>query len=86
MYKLLGYNHLSGTSKKSNRPYDFFQLHLATPFDSRRNPGACGDEVFAIACDPQTFAMAGVTPNDIGALFDLAFDRTGRVTALLPNS
>lgn len=86
MYELLGFNRLSGTSKKNNRPYDFYQLSLGAPYDRQRNPNAVGSEVFTISCDPQTFDSACILPSDIGRRLNVMFDRYGRVAALTCDS
>lgn len=83
-YRFLGYNRLSGKSKKTGNDFDFYTLDFAVPYDALRNPRAVGDQACQLNCSPAVFQEAQICPSDIGCLFDIRFDRFGRVEALLP--
>lgn len=83
-YRFLGYNRLAGKSKKTGNDFDFYTLDFAAPYDAARFPRAVGDQALQFNCSPQVFQAAQISSSDIGCLFDVRFDRFGRVEALSP--
>lgn len=71
--KLLGYTHLSGTSKKSGKPYDFYSLAIS--YDGER--GYIGKRVMEVTVNPD--GVAGI--DKIAPPFDcfVTRDLNGRI-------
>lgn len=78
---LVGVLHLSGTSKKTGEPYDFYTLQYLDPHhnDDRVCGTVCVNDV---ACDPEMLLKSGV---DLRRLEDefipiyVSFDRRGNL-------
>ena len=75
MYEVLGKLHLSGTSKKTGRPYDLNLLFIA--FDSGR-AGVVGRECDKYPCSPELYNL--VNPGDV--FNTMLFDGRGQVCEL----
>lgn len=65
---VLGKEHMSGTSKKTGKPYDSNVVHVAY-----KKNGVEGQTVESVWLDPSFIALAHI---DVGKVYDL--DRDGR--------
>lgn len=75
-YRIVGVEHVAGTSKRTGRPYDMDMLHVVTEEPSRKKDfvGCEADKIpisrdsGILTCQPQ--------PGDI---YDIGFNRAGYV-------
>lgn len=84
MNRLTGYIHRSGKSKKTGNDYDFYELSFITPYPSTFAADTVGDSAFTVTCVPQVFKDAAISADSVGHLFNLGFDRFGRLSGLSP--
>lgn len=82
---LFGVVHLSGVSKKSGEPYDFYLLNYVDPNsdDDRLIGSACVSDV---SCDPDMLASSGIDLDVLNAggyiHCYVSFDRRGNLINL----
>lgn len=75
-YKIIGVEHIKGTSKKTGRPYDMDILHVTT-IDPPRNREIIGNEVDKITISRDSGILTR-TPQP-GQIYDIGFNRSGYV-------
>ena len=75
-YKIIGVEHMAGTSKKTGRPYDMDILHVMS-LDAPRNREIIGNEVDKITISRDTGILTR-TPEP-GQVYDIGFNRSGYV-------
>lgn len=75
-YKIIGVEHISGTSKKTGRPYDMDILHVMS-MESPRNREIIGNEVDKITISRDTGIL--IRTPEPGAVYDIGFNRSGYV-------
>lgn len=75
-YKIIGVEHMEGTSRKTGRPYDMDILHCVA-MDKPRNREIVGNEVDKITISRDTGILAArPQPGDV---YDIGFNRAGYV-------
>lgn len=78
-YKLIGYKHISGKSKKTGEPYDGYVLHVTI---KSTDHGFIGEECLSPYADRPLVETAAGFPYQIGDPLDIRFDARGRVTGV----
>lgn len=75
-YKIIGVEHISGTSRKSGRPYDMDVLHVMA-IDKPRNREFVGNEVDKITIGRDS----GILDHSpvVGDVYDIGYNRAGYV-------
>lgn len=74
--KVIGKQHMEGTSKKTGQPYNFNAIHYNAPAR-----GVEGVAAKTVNLDPSLFPFSDVI---IGAEYDLQFDERGYCVSFLP--
>ena len=74
--KVLGKVHLSGTSKKTGKKYDFIQLHCAVP-----QRGVDGEAAKVISVSPHIVNYDSIIP---GKTCSVEIDFDGRIVSCVP--
>ena len=74
--KVLGKVHLSGTSKKTGKKYDFIQLHCAVP-----QRGVDGEAAKVISVSPNIVDYDAIIP---GKTCSVEVDFDGRIVSCVP--
>lgn len=74
--KVIGKSHLQGTSKKTNRPYDFIQVHY-----NGKAFGVEGVAALNLSLDPKDYPYDGIL---IGAEYNVEFDNRGYIVEFSP--
>ncbi len=74
--KVIGKQHMEGTSKKTGQPYNFNSIHYNAP--ARGVEGLAAKQV---NIDPALFPYSQII---LGCEFDLEFDEKGYVVSFLP--
>ena len=62
-YSVRGYRHMTGSSKKTGRPYDFYELYCSVPILAGADPLQKGERYEVITCNSSV-----LTPDAILAL------------------
>lgn len=75
-YKIIGVEHIAGTSKKTGRPYDMDILHVMA-LDVPRNRVIIGNEVDKITISRDSGIL--ITAPNPGDIYDIGFNRSGYV-------
>lgn len=75
-YKIIGVEHLKGTSKKTGRPYDMDILHVES-LTPPRNREFIGNEVDKITISRDSGIL--VADPKPGQIYDIGFNRSGYV-------
>lgn len=80
-YKIVGYEHNSGTSKKTGKPYDMHILHVVSekPMKGQGKLG-CSAEQIAIGADDGILTQIPAP----GEVWEFSFNRQGRVDDAYP--
>lgn len=78
-YKLIGYKHIAGTSKKTGNPYDGYVLHVTI---KSTDPGFVGEECLSPYVDREMVETAIGFAYQIGDPLDIRFDSRGHVTGV----
>lgn len=79
-YKLVGYKHIAGTSKKNGKPYDGYSLHvLSKPAYS---VDFVGEETWSLFVDRAMVENDYGFAYQIGDLLDIRYDNRGRVVGV----
>ncbi len=74
--KVIGKQHMEGTSKRTGQPYNFNAIHFNGPAR-----GVEGLAAQTVNLDPSIYPFADVV---IGAEYNLEFDQRGYCVSLLP--
>lgn len=74
--KVIGKQHMQGTSKKTGNPYDFLAVHYIDKIN-----GGVGERGEQISLDP---AFYDYNQIEIGKEYDVTFGRYGRVDGFVP--
>lgn len=76
--KVIGKQHMEGTSKKTGQPYNFNTIHFNAPAR-----GVDGVAAQTVNLDPALYPFANVV---IGGEYELEFDQRGYCVSFLPVS
>lgn len=74
--KVIGKQHLQGTSKRTNNPYNFIQIHHVSPAR-----GVEGLAARTFSLDPNLMLFDDIK---VDAEYDVDFDQSGYVVSFLP--
>lgn len=75
-YKIIGVEHMKGTSRKTGKPYDMDILHVVD-LSPVRNGEVVGNKVDKITVSRDTGLL--VRPPQPGEIYDIGFTRFGYV-------
>lgn len=76
--KVIGKAHLSGTAKKTGKPYDFVQVHY-----NGKARGVDGLAAMTLALNPKEHPLESIT---VGADYNVDFDNRGYPVEFTPVS
>ena len=76
--KVIGKSHLQGTSKKTQRPYDFIQVHY-----NGKAFGVEGVAALTLSLDPKDHPYDDIA---IGGEYNVEFDNRGYIVEFVPVS
>lgn len=75
-YKIIGVEHMKGTSKRTGRPYDMDILHVMS-LSAPRNREIVGNEVDKITISRESGILTKIPQP--GQIYDIGFNRSGYV-------
>lgn len=75
-YKVVGYEHRSGISKKNGKPYDMDILHVINEFPLANNDDSYGNRVESLVFNRLILGEIPAMPL-VGDVIGVYFDRSG---------